>query len=75
MKKVFGVQAEINITADEDIIKGMGKGIQNGSVVLSDIIKEVKPEIVKSIKEWFKEDKPISAKTEKVIKEEETKNG
>lgn len=43
MKKVFGVQAEINITADDDVVRGIGKGIQNGSVIVSDIVKELKP--------------------------------
>lgn len=58
MKKIFGLQAEVNITADEDIMKGIGKGISNGSVVISDIIKEVKPELVKSIGKLLKaEDK------------------
>jgi hypothetical protein len=62
MKKVLGIQAELNITADEDVIRGIGKGISNGSIVISDIIKEVKPEIVKSIKKLFieKEDKKTS---------------
>lgn len=46
MKKLFGVQAEFNITADEDIVKGIGKGIANGSVVILDIVKEVKPALI-----------------------------
>lgn len=50
MKKVFGIQAEINITADDDVVRGIGKGIQNGSVILSDIVKELKPAITDSIK-------------------------
>lgn len=50
MKKVFGLQAEINITADDDVVRGIGKGIQNGSVIISDIVKELKPAITDSIK-------------------------
>jgi len=53
MKKVFGVQAEVNITADEDVVRGVGKGIQNGSVVIADIVKELKPLITDSIKAHF----------------------
>lgn len=56
MKKVFGIEAEVNITADEDICKGIGKGVSNGSILLADIIKEVKPEIIKGIKKLFEED-------------------
>lgn len=26
MKKLFGIEPKINVTADEDIIKGIGKG-------------------------------------------------
>lgn len=40
MDKIFGLQAEINITADESIIKGLGKGIGNGSVIVRDTKKE-----------------------------------
>jgi len=54
MKKLFGIEAEFNITADEEVVKGIGKGIANGAVDVSDIIKEVKPEIVKAIKEKCK---------------------
>ena len=56
MKKVFGIEAEVNITADEDICKGIGKGVSNGTIFLVDIIKEVKPEIIKGIKKLFEED-------------------
>lgn len=38
MKKIFGMEAEFNITADEEIIHGLGKGIQNGSVAVMDIV-------------------------------------
>lgn len=57
MKKVFGIEAEVNITADEDICKGIGKGVSNGSILLADIIKEVKPEIIKGIKKLFEDNK------------------
>lgn len=54
MKKVFGVQAEINITADDDVVRGIGKGIQNGSVIISDIVKELKPFISDRVKEHLR---------------------
>lgn len=54
MKKVFGVQAEINITADDDVVRGIGKGIQNGSVIISDIVKELKPFISDRIKDHLR---------------------
>lgn len=54
MKKVFGIEAEVNITADEDICKGIGKGVSNGSILLADIIKEIKPEIIKGVKSYLK---------------------
>lgn len=57
MKKVFGVQAEVNITADEEVVKGIGKGISKGAIAIDDIIKSVKPEIEKALKDWIKEDK------------------
>ena len=57
MKKVFGVQAEVNITADEEVVKGIGKGISKGAIAIGDIIKSVKPEIEKALKDWIKEDK------------------
>lgn len=50
MKKIFGVQAEINLTADEEIIKGIGKGLSNGSIEIVDIFRELKPDIAKAIK-------------------------
>lgn len=50
MKKIFGVQAEFNITADEEIVHGIGKGIQNGSVAIMDIFNEVKPAVSDCIK-------------------------
>lgn len=51
MKKIFGIEAEFNITADEDITKGIGSGIKNGSVVIADIIKELTPAIIRSLKD------------------------
>jgi len=53
MKKLFGVQAEFNITADEDVTKGIGSGIKKGSIVVSDIIREFKPLITETIKDEF----------------------
>ena len=53
MKKVFGLQAEINIIADDDVARGVGKGLRNGSEVLTDIIKEIKPILSDSIKKHF----------------------
>lgn len=50
MKKIFGVQAEFNITADEEIVHGLGKGIQNGSVAIMDIFNEIKPAVSERIK-------------------------
>ena len=50
MKKIFGVQAEFNITADDDIVKGVGKGVSSGSVVLVDLVKEMKPAVLDTIK-------------------------
>lgn len=49
MKKLFGIEAEINVTADEDIIKGIGKGVSNGSIILQDIFNEVKAPLINCI--------------------------
>ena len=62
MKKIFGVQAEFNITADEDITKGIGKGLSNGSILFKDIVKEIKPEIIKALKKCFVEEKSKKGK-------------
>ena len=56
MKKLFGIEAEINITADDDVVKGIGAGIKSGSIVISDIVKEAKPVIVNKIKDTFNKD-------------------
>ena len=53
MKKVLGIEAEINITTDDDIAKGVGKGISNGTVMITDIIKQIKPDIIKSLQKLF----------------------
>lgn len=50
MKKIFGVQAEFNLTADEEIVHGLGKGIQNGSIAVMDIVNEIKPVVSECIK-------------------------
>lgn len=57
MKKLFGIEAEINVTADEDIIKGIGKGVSNGSIILQDILNEVKAPLIKSIANKLGQDK------------------
>lgn len=56
MKKIFGVQAEINLTADEEIVRGLGKGIQNGSVAVMDIINEIKPAVSECLKKALAKD-------------------
>lgn len=63
MKKVFGVQAEFNITADEDIVKGMGKDIASCNGTLRELFKELKPEIIKIIKKSLTEEKKDEQKT------------
>ena len=35
MKKLFGIEMEFNFTADEDVMKGLGKGISKGAVSLA----------------------------------------
>lgn len=44
------MEAEFNITADEEIIHGLGKGIQNGSVAVMDIVNEIKPTVSECLK-------------------------
>lgn len=56
MKKIFGVQAEFNLTADEEIVHGLGKGIQNGSVAVMDIINEIKPAVSECLKRTLAKD-------------------
>lgn len=46
MKKVIGIQAEVNITADEDIVKGIGKG----TIKLGSLFDELKSTIAEAIK-------------------------
>lgn len=50
MKKIFGIEAEVNITADDDMAKGIGKGIAKGSVSLLELYKDIKPEIIKALR-------------------------
>lgn len=57
MKKLFGIEAEINVTADEDIIKGIGKGVSNGSIILQDILNEVKAPLIKRIANKLSQEK------------------
>lgn len=57
MKKLIGIEAEVNITVDEAVAQGIGKGISKGSITLTDIIKEIKLEIIRSVKQKFIEEK------------------
>lgn len=50
MKKLIGIEAEFNITADEELAKGIGQGIKSGAISINDIIKDTKPAIVEAIK-------------------------
>jgi hypothetical protein len=50
MEKLIGVQAEINITIHSDILKGLGKGIEKGSVHIEDVFKELKGPIIEVLK-------------------------
>jgi len=34
MKKLFGLEAEFNITMDDDVIKSIGQGIAKGSITI-----------------------------------------
>ena len=72
MKKLFGVQAEFNITADEDVTKGIGSGIKKGSIVVSDIIREFKPLITETIKDEFFGKEKTEDKKEWVMEEKAT---
>lgn len=65
MKKIFGIEAEINITTDEGVAKCFGKGLAKGSLTLNNFIKEIKPELVKKIKDYLLEDKKQDKKGEK----------
>lgn len=46
MEKLLGVEAEINLTVNDDIIRKISKG----SPFLNDILKELKPDIIKALK-------------------------
>ena len=48
--KLFGIEAEINITADEELSKAIGEGIKKGTISVAEIAKELKPQIVEAIK-------------------------
>lgn len=52
MRKLIGIEAEVNITVSDDIIRKMSKG----SPILNDILKEVKPDIIKAIKKCLSEE-------------------
>lgn len=53
MRKIFGIQAELNITTDDDLVKGIGKGISKGSITLNDIVNDVKPSILNLIRTYL----------------------
>ena len=46
MEKLLGVEAEINLTVNDDIIRKISKA----SPFLNDILKELKPDIIKALK-------------------------
>lgn len=55
MKKLFGVQAEVNITCDDDFVKSISKGITKGVVALEDVVKELKPDFLDALRKLIKE--------------------
>jgi len=46
MIKLFGIEAEINFTADEHVVKSLGKDFTT-------TIEEIKPDLIKAIKNVF----------------------
>lgn len=50
MKKLIGLEAEINITTDDEVAKGVGHGLKNGTIVLAEIIEKLKPAITEGIR-------------------------
>ena len=56
MKKLFGIQAELNITADDDVCKSIGSGIKNGTIDVADLINEAIPIAIKALKKELKID-------------------
>lgn len=47
MKKIFGMEIEFNFTADEDMVKRIGKGTKNVSAIIQSIVKKLEIDIVK----------------------------
>lgn len=47
MKKIFGIEIEFNFTADEDMVKRIGKGTKNVSEIIQSVVKKLEPDIVK----------------------------
>ena len=53
MKKVIGVQCEVNITMDDDIAKGIGYGIKKTGICTEKIYDDLKEPIVAVIKKFI----------------------
>lgn len=64
MKKLFGIQAEVNITTDDDIAKGIGKGFSKGGVMFQDTLQKLLPTIVKSLEKYLLEGKDKNSNQE-----------
>ncbi len=47
MKKIFGMEIEFNFTADEGMVKRIGKGTKNVSAIIQGIVKKLELDIVK----------------------------
>ncbi len=52
MRKLIGIEAEVNITVNDDILRKISKS----SPILNDILKEVRPNIIKAIKKCLSEE-------------------
>lgn len=50
MVKLIGVEAEFNITVDEELAKGIGQGVKSGAISINEIVKDAKPTIVEAVK-------------------------
>lgn len=49
MKKLIGLQAEVNITTDDDVAKAVGQALKGGALTVADIINAIKPDIARAI--------------------------
>ena len=54
MSKLIGIQAEVNLTLNDDLMKSVGKGIEKGAIHIEDIFKELKAPIIETIKKELK---------------------